>query len=164
MAKFKSLKVGDEYLLKLSRLQKNADSIIKQAVYKGAGVVADSIQKSIQGLPEEGHRRLKNGEMFHGVSPTQKEALEKGFGLSKMEQDRKGWNTKAGFTGYADKSTATKKYPNGLPIPMLARSIESGSPIRRKTPFVRTAVKSSRKHAVNEMKSTINMEIKKTMK
>ena len=80
-----------------------------------------------------------------------------------MEQDGQGWNTKAGFAGYMEEGKS-KKYPNGLPIPLLARSIESGSSVRQKHPFVRAAVKSSRDKAVEEMETTINVEIQKTMK
>ena len=126
--------------------------------------LADAIQAGIQALPEEGHRKLKQGERFTGVSPTQKQALQEGFGLAEMEQDGKGWNTKAGFAGYADESTATKKYPNGLPVPLLARAIESGSSVRQKHPFVRTAVNGARQDAVDAMERTVDEEIRKTMK
>lgn len=163
MARFKSVKVGEEYLLKLSRLSQNADRIIKSAIYDGADVVADAIQESIQALPEEHFHKLREGDRFTGVSPTQKRALSQGFGLAHMEQDSQGWNTKAGFAGYMEEGK-TKKYPNGLPIPLLARSIESGSSVRQKHPFVRTAVNSSRDKAVEEMETTINVEIQKTMK
>ena len=164
MARFKELKLGEDYLLKLSTLSQSADGIIKQAIYQGADVVADAIQEGIQALPEEGHRKLKQGERFSGVSPTQKQALQEGFGLADMEQDGKGWNTKAGFAGYADESTATKKYPNGLPVPLLARAIESGSSVRQKHPFVRTAVNGARQDAVDAMERTVDKEIRKTMK
>lgn len=163
MARFKSVKVGEEYLLKLSRLSQNADRIIKSAIYDGADVVADAIQESIQALPEEHFHKLREGDRFTGVSPTQKRALSQGFGLAHMEQDSQGWNTKAGFAGYMEEGK-TKKYPNGLPIPLLARSIESGSSVRQKHPFVRTAVNNSRDKAVEEMETTINVEIQKTMK
>ena len=44
MARFKELKLGEDYLLKLSTLSQSADGIIKQAIYQGADVVADAIQ------------------------------------------------------------------------------------------------------------------------
>ena len=122
MARFKSVKVGEEYLLKLSRLSQGADRIIKSAIYDGADVVADAIQESIRALPEEHFRKLREGERSTGVSPTQKRALSQGFGLASMEQDGQGWNTKAGFAGYMEEGKS-KKYPNGLPIPLLALSL-----------------------------------------
>lgn len=163
MAKFQSLKLGEEYLLKLSRLEQNADSIIKQAVYQGAKVVGDAIKGEAEALPVEPFRKLGPGEAFTGVTPEEKEAIVQGFGLSGMEQDRSGWNTKAGFAGYVTRQK-TKKYPKGTPVPMLVRSIESGSSVRQKHPFVRTAVRSSRNKAVDAMEQTINKEIQKEMK
>ena len=163
MAKFQSLKLGEEYLLKLSRLEQNADSIIKQAVYQGAKVVGDAIKGEAEALPVEPFRTLGQGEVFTGVTPEEKEAIVQGFGLSGMEQDRSGWNTKAGFAGYVTRQK-TKKYPKGTPVPMLVRSIESGSSVRRKIPFVRRAVKASQTQAVRAMGDTVEQEIKQTMK
>lgn len=163
MAKFQSLKLGEEYLLKLSRLEQNADSIIKQAVYQGAKVVGDAIKSGAESLPEERFRKLGPGELFSGVTPEEKEAIVEGFGLSDMERGAQGWNTKAGFAGYVTRQK-TKKYPKGTPVPMLVRSIESGSSVRQKHPFVRTAVRSSRNKAVDAMEQTINKEIQKEMK
>lgn len=163
MAKFQSLKLGEEYLLKLSRLEQNADSIIKQAVYQGAKVVGDAIKGEAEALPVEPFRKLGPGEVFTGVTPEEKEAIVQGFGLSGMEQDRLGWNTKAGFAGYVARQK-TKKYPKGTPVPMPVRSIESGSSVRRKIPFVRRAVKASQTQAVQAMGDTVEREIKQTMK
>ena len=163
MARFQSLKLGEEYLLKLSRLEQNADSIIKQAVYQGAKVVGDAIKGEAEALPVEPFRKLGQGEVFTGVTPEEKEAIVQGFGLSDMEQDRLGWNTKAGFAGYVTRQK-TKKYPKGTPVPMLVRSIESGSSVRRKIPFVRRAVKASQPQAVRAMGDTVEQELKQTMK
>ena len=163
MAKFQSLKLGEEYLLKFSRLEQNADGIIKQAVYQGAKVVGDAIKGEAEALPVEPFRKLGQGEVFTGVTPEEKEAIVQGFGLSDMEQDRLGWNTKAGFAGYVTRQK-TKKYPKGTPVPMLVRSIESGSSVRRKIPFVRRAVKASQPQAVRAMGDTVEQEIKQTMK
>lgn len=163
MARFQKLKVGEEYLLRLSRLEQEADKIVKRAVYEGAKVVANAIKNEAVNLPEEQFRKLGTGELFSGVTPHEKEAILQGFGLSDMEQDAQGWNTKAGFVGYVTRQK-TKKYPRGTPVPMLVRSIESGSSVRRKIPFVRTAVKSSRGKAVEAMEDTIDEQVKKTMK
>ncbi len=95
----------------------------------------------------EPFRKLGQGEAFTGVTPEEKEAIVQGFGLSDMEQDRLGWNTKAGFAGYVDPAK-NQEIPQRPPVPMLVRSIESGSSVRRKIPFVRPAVKASRTQAV----------------
>ena len=163
MAKIQAVKLGEEYLLRLSKLSTNSDQIIKKALYEGAAVVADAIKDGVESLPTEPYRRLRAGERFSGISQTQKDGLVKGFGLAHMEQDATGWNTKAGFAGYIE-GTESKKYPNGLPVPLLARAIESGSSVRQKHPFVRTAVNAKRNEAVETMEKIVDTEIKKIMK
>ena len=163
MAKLYTFKLGEDYLLRLSRLRTGSTEIIKKAIYQGADVVADAIKESIYALPEEPYRKLRPGELFNGVSQTQKEGIADGFGLTDMEPDGKGWNTKAGFDGYIP-GTESKKYPKGLPVLLLARSIESGSSVRRKYPFVRKAVNAVRREAIETMERVIDEEIQKTMK
>lgn len=161
MAKI-TFKNGDEYALKLSKLSANSDEVAKKAIYAGVKVVADQINRNIDALPEDKYRYLKDGEKFSGVPKSQKKDLKDGFGISRVERDKNGdWNAKIGFAGYG--SFKTKKYPNGLPIPMLARSVESGSSVRKKTPFVRPAVNASRKKAVDAMAKVIDEEIEKIM-
>src|SRR5699024_382740 len=146
-----------------SKVARASDEVSKQALYEGAAATADSIEEGVASRPAEAYRRLRAGERFSGISQTQKDGLVKGFGLAHMEQDAKGWNTKAGFAGYIE-GTESKKYPNGLPVPLLARAIESGSSVRQKHPFVRTAVNARRNEAVETMEKIVDTEIKKIMK
>lgn len=156
------VKIGDVYAMRLSNLSNGSDEIIKKAVYNGAGVVADAIRSNISNLPETSFRHLKDGEKFDGVPEEQKQALLYGLGISPIKSDDKGnFNAKIGFDDYSGHPTS--KYPLGLPIPMLARSIESGSSVRIKTPFVRPAVATSRPAAKKLMEETVNEEIKKIM-
>ena len=41
----------DEYIEKLERLGKNSEGIAKQALYEGAGIVADEIRKEVENQP-----------------------------------------------------------------------------------------------------------------
>lgn len=162
MAKM-TFRAGDEYAMKLSKLAKQSDEVARKAIYAGAKIVADEIKRNIQSLPEEKYRHLKSGEQFSGVPKQQKNDLIKSFGISPISVDNLGnWNAKVGFDGYG--STPTKKYPNGLPNQLLARSVESGSSVRKKKPFVRPAVNAKRKIAQSEMERIINEEIMKIMK
>ena len=134
------------------------DEILNKAVYAGSKVVADQIRANLEALPEEKFRQLKNGEKFSGVPEAQKQDLIASFGLTPIERDNTGFvNTKAGFDGYG--SHPSKKYPQGLPNQLLARSIESGSSVRDKHPFVRPAVQATRQKAVEEMEKVINENI-----
>ena len=75
-----------------------------------------------------------------------------------MQNDSGYRHVKIGFDGYND--VKTRKYPKGQPNAMIARVTESGSSYREKTPFIRTAVQSSEKAAVEAAKEKIDNGIK----
>lgn len=136
------------------------DEPLEKAVAAGAAVVADQIKANLEALPEEEFRKLGEGEIFHGLPTGQKRDLVDSFGLTPIEKDKNGFiHTKAGFDGYG--SFPTNAYPEGIPNQLLARSAESGSSVRQKTPFVEPAVKATRKQAIEAMEKVIDEEIKK---
>lgn len=150
------------YWKKLKQLEKavNDGEILKKAIYQGAGIVADKVREKMEALPEEEFRRLRPGETFHGVPKGQKKDLLEHYGTTQIERDNYGfYHTKIGFEGFGD--YPTKDYPQGIPIPLLAASIESGSSVRQKMPFIEPAVKATRKQAIEAMEKVIDEEIKK---
>lgn len=161
MARF-AFKAAEDYAVKLSRLA-SADQkeIAGKAIYEGAKITADQIKQNIGGLPTDHGRLLKEGEKFSGVTPTQKQQLAAGLGVAKMQTDADGYNVKVGFDGYGPIST--QKYPMGLPTQLLARSVESGSSVRQKHPFVRPAVQATKAAAVKKMGEIIDEEIARIM-
>ena len=133
------------------------DEPLKKAVAAGAAVVADQIKANLEALPEEEFRKLGEGEIFHGLPTGQKRDLVDSFGLTPIEKDKNGFiHTKAGFDGYG--SFPTNAYPEGIPNQLLARSAESGSSVRQKTPFVEPAVKATRDEAVDTMNKVLEDE------
>lgn len=133
------------------------DEPLKKAVAAGAAVVADQIKENLEALPEEEFRKLGEGEIFHGLPTGQKRDLVDSFGLTPIEKDKNGFiHTKAGFDGYG--SFPTNAYPEGIPNQLLARSAESGSSVRQKTPFVEPAVKATRDEAVDTMNKVLEDE------
>jgi len=147
----------------LDKLGEKAPEVTKKAVYAGTKVVADEIRKNISALPAEKSRYLRGGDKFSGVPEQQKKDLLDSLGITPISVDRNGnTNAKVGFDGYG--SIPTKKYPKGLPNQLLARSIESGSSVRQKRPFVRPAVNAAKKKAQEEMGRVVESEIKKLMK
>lgn len=153
------IKASDEYAKKLSKLKGNTDKISEKAIYNGAGIVADAIKDSIKGLPVNNQYGTES-DPIRGVSSRQKADLIDGFGVAPMRKEANGdVNTKLGFGGYG--RTPTKKYPKGVPNQLLARSVESGTTFRVKTPFVRPAVRKAKADAIQEMDRTIETEIKK---
>lgn len=151
----------DELELQLSKL---ADpELAKDVVMAGAQPVADEIRKSLEALPEDKFRRLKKGEVFIGVPRQQKQDLLDSLGIAPPDVDYDGnTNTKIGFDGYG--KIPTKKYPKGVPNQLLARAVESGSSVRKKTPFIRKAVNKAKKLAEAEMQKKLDEKIKIIMK
>lgn len=152
----------EKYVKKLERLQNNCDELIEAAIYPGAGMIADEIRRAIEDLPlidrevrETGSANVggksvqkdvdvRKSQRAHkgaprGVTRLEKEGLLEGFGLAPIRDDMGYINTKAGMDGYNKHITA--KYPKGHPNAMIARSVESGTSFRQKTPFIAPTVR-----------------------
>ena len=154
-----TIKGPEEYMSKLSSLGKASTDICKRAVKVGARPVADEMRRSLSSLPEDTFRRLDKDEKFSGVPGAQKKDLLDSLGVTPADIDRNGIiNTKVGFHGYG--SHKTNKYPQGLPNKLLARAIDSGSSVRKKTPFVRKAVSKTKQQSIEEMKASIDNDIR----
>lgn len=161
MAKI-SFKGAGEYAEALKRLEFTAEqgTLLEDAAKAGAGPVADEIRRRLRFLPADDYRRLEPDEKFVGIPREQKTDLLVSLGVTPVGRDKKDFvNVKVGFDGYG--SQPTKAYPKGLPNQLLARAVESGSSVRKKTPFVRPAVNATRKKAVEEMDKTITDGLKK---
>lgn len=155
MARFE-VKALDEYVDLLSSMsEKQSKEIIEEAIYEGAGIIADEIKSEIEGL--------KTGKSAHnGVTEDEKKDLIEGFGIAPMQYKNGAHDVKIGFDGYGSKPT--RKYPKGVPIPLTARSIISGTSFRPKNNFVRRAVNRKKKKAIERMDEVINERFKKEMK
>lgn len=156
----------DEYLIKLSRLEKaSKEEICGKAIYEGAKIVADSIKANIQALPTDDSfgPSLPGEPPLKGPTQIQKQGLLESFGITTMQDDGTGFlNVKLGFDGYNAKKT--KKWPNGQPNQMIARSVQSGTSFMKKHEFVKKAVASSRKKSVDAMGKSAQKSIEEIMK
>lgn len=162
MAKI-TFKKGDKYLLKLSRLEHEMiKEVCGPAIYDAAGLVADSIMEELKKIPTDEKFGTPENPTI-GPHKAQKKALEKVFGITKMEKTADGFlNVKIGFDGYND--TKTKRWPKGQPNQMIARAVESGTSFMRKNPFVKTGVAKARKKAMAIMKKKVQEGVEKIMK
>lgn len=151
----------EELELQLSKL---ADpEIAKEVVKAGAQPVADQIRKNLSGLPEDKFRRLAKDEVFTGIPEQQKKDLLESMGITPPDINFDGnTNIKIGFDGYG--KIPTKKYPKGVPNQLLARAVESGSSVRKKTPFIRRGEGKSKKLAEAEMQKKLDEKIEVIMK
>ena len=165
-----TVKAGEDYALRLSKLAGVQDSVAKKAVGRGAGILADAVRRNLENLQEDyhpGNRKsywyLAEGEKYAGIPEQEKKDLLDHLGVTKVDVDKNGdYNAKIGFDGYD--SQPTQKYPNGRPIPMLARAVESGSSVRQKQPFIAPAVRKTKKAAIAAMQEVIDEEYEKIMK
>lgn len=140
----------------LDGLRNKIDTAVAVAMYHGAGVVADEYRRQIEGIPVD--PRCKTGVKYISdaeknpityVLGAEKDALLNAIGIAKFDRDADSIATSIGLnpnSGYAPYSS--KKYKKGIPIPMLARSVNSGSTIRRKYPFVKKAASAAKDKAV----------------
>lgn len=138
MAKFKFEGI-DKYIDSLEKIGgKNAEGIIKYAVYPGAAVVADAIRSEIATNHHE------NGD------------LENSLSLSTMRNDDGFINTKVSFAGYDRKGT-----PNALKAAVLESGRSDGT--IQATHFISRTVKSVQERAVNQMSKALDEKIGQIM-
>ena len=148
MAKFYVGKGLEDYITELKKLEDVSDEMIERAVYEGAKIVADEIRTGINDL-NVSHKHGTEEEKVDGITNTQKQGLLDGFGISVMQNDQGYVNVKLGFDGY--NGAKTKKYPNGQPNAMIARSVVSGTSFRKKNDFISKAVYKNRKKAEEQL-------------
>lgn len=162
MAKI-TFKKGDEYLFKLSKLENETiKEVCGPAIYDAAGLVADNIILAFLQVPTD-ERYGTPGTPAVGPKKIQKKALYECYGITEMQEDGTGFlNVKIGFDGYS--GIKTKKWPNGQPNQLIARSIESGTSYMVKHPFVKEGVANSRKKALEIMKKKVDEGVEKIMK
>lgn len=130
----------EEFTTALHNLGDKMEGVMKEATYAGADKLIESVKTQISSLPtQDGY--MPEGQKRGVITEDEKRDLLSHVGISRMESTGGKVTVAVGFNGYS--SHRTKKYPNGVPIPLIARSIESGSSVRRKVPFMRTAAKSN---------------------
>lgn len=154
-------KRGDEYLMKISKLEAALkDEVCGAAIYGAAGIVADEIRSQLKAVPtDEGYGT--ESEPARGPRKVQKRGLYNSLGIASMQDDGGFLNVKIGFDGYSD--VATKRWPNGQPNQMVARSIERGTTWMKANAFVKKAMAATRKRALEFMKHSVDESIRKIM-
>lgn len=154
-----------EYERMLSQLASAASvqAVCGAAIYAGAEVVADAIREEIDTIPKvSAKQKGTESSKLQGITSLQNQGLKDGFGITKMRNDDGYYNVKLGFDGY--NAVKTKKYPNGQPNVLIARSVVSGTSFRAKNDFVGRAIRRARKQAEAVMVQAADAELQKHMK
>lgn len=161
MAKFQFRGIN-EFAQKLYALSDQSETMIKRAVYDGAKVVADAVRAEMKKIPEIPDYFIP--EAFRpvgGITKEQKAGLEQSFGLAEIKNENGYINTKIGFSGYNGHITPT--FPIGEPNVLIARSLQSGTTLRRKYPFVTFATRAAKKECEAAMAARFDEDTKQIM-
>lgn len=145
----------DNFIKDIDARSKEFKDMAGHSLYVGAAILADELRKNIEALPER-PRSGKKGEMLKGATKEQKQALLSHMGITKMLNKDGTYDLKIGFQGYDD--DITPSYPQGHPVSMIARAIESGTSFLQKTPFITATAKNAKGPAEEAMKKEIETQ------
>lgn len=153
-----TFKISDTLYETITELDKLADhgnviDIMKRSVYDGAAVVADEMRAAIEQIPAGGP---------HQITEYQKEGLRSALGISSIEDKNNTVTVSIGFNGYNDHPT--KRWPQGQPNAMVARSLVKGTSWLPRNDFVGKARRKAVKKANEKMQETFDTETKKFLK
>lgn len=150
----------DDIAAMLQKAGQAADGIAAQALYEGAGVVADAVSAGARGVSTSPFKYAKGWQ--RQPSPEEKEALVSAgaAGIAKFQHTGNSVNTSVGYnrSGYANVNGKKK------PIAVIANSINSGTSFMRKQPFIRKAVSQSQGKATSVIENKVNEMVEKMMK
>ena len=146
----------------LSQMAEAAPGVAAQALYKGAGIMAEEVRKGADGIKtapfkwassSKGERRLP--------SPEEKKIVQSvGAGIAKFDKNGAEVDTSVGYrnAGYAQLKGKT------VPIPKIVNAINSGTSFMNRQPFVRKAERSGGQKSMDAMKATIEEAFEKMQK
>ena len=138
----------DKYQAQLEKIMDKVPKMMNASLYDGADVLADAIQKEINGLTE--------------LEPVVRQGLHEGLGVARFWNENGMTVTKIGFDGYNKK--ITKRWPKGQPNAMIARSTIRGTSWMRANRFTARATKNARKQCIEAMASRFDSEVEKYTK
>ena len=138
-----TMKMPDEFLMKLSKLGDKTDEIVSRVLEAGGEVVLDKVKANLKGVIGSGtkEKSRSTGELVSSL------------GLSPTKLDRNGnFNVKVGFNEPRDDGDSNAK---------IANIIEYGKSGQPPKPFLKPAKSASRKACIETMKSELDKEIEK---
>lgn len=152
----------------LEGIENGVGKAVGPALYKAAGIVADAVSAAIQGIRTEPFHFVKEGERKRLASPQEKAALGQGkFGIAKWKKNGAEITTAIGMSnsGYAEiKGAGKNSKGKTVPVPVIARSIDSGTSFMQKQPFLRNALKKAGGEAISVMSAEIDKRFQDLVK
>lgn len=133
----------EAYRKDLQKIYAEVPRIESQTLYDGAGVLADAVAEEIGGLTE--------------LNAIQRRDLQKGMGIAGFWSEKGSTVTKIGFEGY--NSIRTRRWPNGQPNAMIARSLIRGTSWMKANRFTARAARKAKERCIRAMQERMNREL-----
>lgn len=152
----------DNYIKQLEELGNPLviDVYLKKAIWAGADVVEDATKEALINLPVD--NRPSNVDYRTSINQKQKNGLIDSYGCAPPRYDGTFLNVKVGFDGYND--IKTKRWPQGQPNVVIARSLESGTSFMKKNPVISRTERKQKKACLEAMQKSLNETINQIMK
>lgn len=136
-----TIKMPEEFLMKLSRLGAQTDTILPKVLKAGAEVVEDKVRSNLQAV-------IGSGTKFPSQSTGE---LLSALGITEARQDRNGdFNVKVGFA---------EPRSDGDSNAMVANILEYGKSNQPAKPFLAPARSASKKACIEAMKAKLDEEV-----
>ena len=136
-----TMKMPEEFLLKISRLGEKTDEILPRVLEAGGEVVEAKVKSNLQAVIGKGTKEesRSTGELVSAL------------GVSSAKQDRNGnFNVKVGFS---------EPRSDGKSNAMIASVLEYGKSGQPPKPFLKPARTQSRKACIEAMKAKLQSEV-----
>ena len=138
-----TMKMPEEFLLKVSRLGEKTDEILPRVLKAGGDVVEEKVKSNLK-------RVIGNATKEESRSTGE---LVSALGVSSAKQDRDGnFNVKVGFS---------EPRPDGKSNAMIAGVLEYGKSGQPPKPFLKPAKSASKNACINAMISALEKEVEK---
>jgi len=144
------MKMPEEFLLKVSRLADQTDTIIPKVLEAGGEVVLSKVKSNLRSV-------IGRGTKYESRSTGE---LESALGVTSAKLDRNGdYNVKVGFA--EPRRTQSSGGSKGDSNAKLANIIEYGKHGQPAKPFLKPAKSASRKECISAMTAKLEEEINK---
>lgn len=150
----------DELIKEFDGIADHSGAMASQAVYAGAGMMADKLRNSVESLETDDVRKHKDKTLL----PYEKEALERGLTVERFIHDKSRDYTQTAITFHGKTDHRTASYPDGVPTILLARAINAGTTFRSPNRYFINTVNRNRKNVKQLMVETAEKELKKYVK
>lgn len=137
------IKMPEDFLLKISRLGNNTDTVVSKVLEEGSKVLESEVKSNLEVVigKETKYPSRSTGELLSSL------------GTSKVRQDKNGdFNIKVGFDD---------QRPDGKSNAMIANVLEYGKSNQKAKPFLKPALRKSKQAVIDTMVKTLDEEVNK---